>query len=327
MSMPTQTLPSSQSSRMSPNEMSSLNARSELMKKAGSIRGGKGDFAQALKQGQKQGEIPSKDGHKSGLESETRLIKNFDNMLKLLLTGLKNQSPLEPMKSQEFTEQLVQFANVEQAIQTNKQLAEIKDLMDQNQTLANLQLVDRQVNMVSDQVHWKGEPIEITVAPTAENAKRSTISVIAEDGSVVQSFELNSSDYTQKIIWSGTDSKKAAMPHGSYKLMAMSLDEKNVPTALETSVLTRIEGIDFTTDVPTLVAGSVRVPVTSVQQIYAKSAGVVKNEMPPAKPILKEKDASDVPYVPPSAHMDKHQEPLSVAEVLGADSNQNETIK
>ncbi len=311
---------------MTPNELLSSNARSELMKNAGQLRGGKGDFAQALRQGQRQGDLPSKDGHKTGIESETRLIKNFDNMLKLLLTGLKNQSPLEPMKAQEFTEQLVQFANVEQAIQTNKQLADIKELMDQNQTLANLQLVDRQVNLVADRVDWKGEPVEITVAPTAENAKRSFVSVIAGDGTVIQSFELKASANTQKITWEGMDAKKSAMPHGSYKIMAMSLDEKNAPTPLETSVLTRIEGIDFTTEVPTLVAGSVRVPATSVQQIYAKNAVSMKAEKQTQIPPMRAEAPSDAKPVPVSAQMPK-QEPNNLADAGEMPSNESATVK
>jgi flagellar basal-body rod modification protein FlgD len=322
MTIPTQSSPSSHAARMSPNELSGSNAKSDLMKKAGLMRGSKSNFAQALKQG--PGESQATDGHKKGTESETRLIKNFDNMLKLLLTGLKNQSPLEPMKAQEFTEQLVQFANVEQAIQTNKQLAEIKDLMDQNQTLANLQLVDRQVNLVSDRVEWKGEPIEITVAPTAEKAKRSVVSIIAEDGSVIRSFDLRESASTQKITWEGVDAKKSPMPHGSYKIMAMSLDEKNVPTSLETSVLTRVEGIDFTTDVPTLVAGSVRVPVTSVQQIYAKNIVSMNNQTP--KPITKAEAASAAEAMPPMAQMAKQQqEPSNLADMLV--TNEDATIK
>jgi hypothetical protein len=48
---------------------------------------------------------------------------NFDTFLKLLTTQLKNQNPLEPLDTNQFTQQLVQFAQVEQQIKQNDQLA------------------------------------------------------------------------------------------------------------------------------------------------------------------------------------------------------------
>jgi len=50
------------------------------------------------------------------------LAKNFDTFLTLLTTQLKNQNPLEPLDSNQFTQQLVQFAGVEQQMKMNTQL-------------------------------------------------------------------------------------------------------------------------------------------------------------------------------------------------------------
>lgn len=50
------------------------------------------------------------------------LTKNFDTFLTLLTTQLRNQDPLDPLDTEKFTSQLVQFASVEQAIKTNQHL-------------------------------------------------------------------------------------------------------------------------------------------------------------------------------------------------------------
>src|ERR671920_1704384 len=50
------------------------------------------------------------------------LAKNFDTFLSLLTTQLKNQNPLEPLDTNQFTQQLVQFAGVEQQIKSNDTL-------------------------------------------------------------------------------------------------------------------------------------------------------------------------------------------------------------
>ena len=51
-----------------------------------------------------------------------KLTSNFETFLTLLTTQLKNQDPTAPMDSNQFTQQLVQFSQVEQQIQTNTNL-------------------------------------------------------------------------------------------------------------------------------------------------------------------------------------------------------------
>jgi len=55
----------------------------------------------------------------------TRLAENFDTFLTLLTTQLKNQDPLSPMDSTQFTQQLVQMTGVEQQLLTNDLLEKL----------------------------------------------------------------------------------------------------------------------------------------------------------------------------------------------------------
>lgn len=50
---------------------------------------------------------------------KARLADNFDTFLTLLTTQMKNQDPLSPMDSTQFTQQLVQMSGVEQQLLTN----------------------------------------------------------------------------------------------------------------------------------------------------------------------------------------------------------------
>src|SRR6185312_8384343 len=60
----------------------------------------------------------------AGLASDTNTIAgNFDTFLSLLTTQLKNQNPLDPLDTNQFTSQLVQFSSVEQQLQTNDYLS------------------------------------------------------------------------------------------------------------------------------------------------------------------------------------------------------------
>src|SRR6185369_15341862 len=51
--------------------------------------------------------------------SRSTIADNFDTFLQLLTTQLKNQNPLDPLDTNQFTQQLVQFTSVEQQLKTN----------------------------------------------------------------------------------------------------------------------------------------------------------------------------------------------------------------
>src|SRR3982750_3131922 len=61
----------------------------------------------------------------SGALGRARLAENFDTFLSLLTTQLKNQDPLSPLDSNQFTQQLVQMTGVEQQLLTNDLLKKL----------------------------------------------------------------------------------------------------------------------------------------------------------------------------------------------------------
>src|SRR5262249_39509482 len=74
----------------------------------------------------------------SGAISRNTLAGNFDSFLQLLTTQLKNQNPLDPLDTNQFTQQLVQFAQVEQQMKQNQQLETLISI--QKSTQANTAL-------------------------------------------------------------------------------------------------------------------------------------------------------------------------------------------
>ena len=64
---------------------------------------------------------------KTGAASQT-LSADMNTFLTMLTTQLQYQDPLDPMDATEYTNQLVQYSNVEQAIQTNTKLDQLLSL-------------------------------------------------------------------------------------------------------------------------------------------------------------------------------------------------------
>src|ERR1700744_787935 len=68
-----------------------------------------------------------------------QIAGNFQSFLQLLTTQLQNQNPLDPLDTNQFTQQLVEFAGVQQQLNTNDSLATLVSL---NQTAASSQALD-----------------------------------------------------------------------------------------------------------------------------------------------------------------------------------------
>ncbi len=60
-----------------------------------------------------------------GDKDRRTIAQNFDAFLTLLTSQLRNQSPLDPLDANQFTQQLVQFSSVEQQLKTNDYLAQM----------------------------------------------------------------------------------------------------------------------------------------------------------------------------------------------------------
>src|SRR5439155_19639569 len=72
-----------------------------------------------------------------------QIAGNFNSFLTLLTTQLQNQNPLDPLDTNQFTQQLVQFASVEQQLKTNDQLTTLVSLQQTAQSTQALTFVGK----------------------------------------------------------------------------------------------------------------------------------------------------------------------------------------
>ena len=87
--------------------------------------------------------LPAKDGASISSSNGSTLAGNFQSFLTLLTTQLKNQNPLDPLDTNQFTQQLVQFAGVEQQLKTNETLSALIAVQQSAQSTQALGFVGR----------------------------------------------------------------------------------------------------------------------------------------------------------------------------------------
>ncbi|VAV87585.1 Flagellar basal-body rod modification protein FlgD [hydrothermal vent metagenome] len=127
--------------------------------------------------------------------SETKLADDFDQFLTLLTTQLQFQDPLDPMKSSEFTNQLVSFSQVEQSITTNKNL---ENLISQTKTQA-----------MSNAVGYLGK--EVTIETDRAGLRNGVATWEYGLETNAEETKLTVTDSTGKLLFEGLGNNKAGL--------------------------------------------------------------------------------------------------------------------
>lgn len=197
--------------------------------------------------------------------SATGIANNFDQFLTLLTTQLKNQSPLDPMDTNQFTQQLVQFAGVEQQLKTNDTLSSLLSLSAASTAtnavgfMGATVTADGATAQLSDgAAGWK---VNSSAAGTA------TVTIKDASGSVVQTMTRSLVAGDQTLGWDGKTSIGTTAPDGAYTI---SIDGRSVAgdsLTVKTQISGVVDGVDFTSTVPNLKIGSISVPIDKVKGV------------------------------------------------------------
>lgn len=144
-----------------------------------------------------------------------------DEFMKLLVTQMENQNPLEPQDNGEFIAQLAQFSSLEGIDNLNDTMSGFVNSFQSNQALEASMLVGRQVQVQTDTA-WmqQGEPFSgVIELPSSSPSVR--VSIYDESGTLVRNLDLGSrSGGDLDFLWNGTDSSGNVLPSGNYTIKA-----------------------------------------------------------------------------------------------------------
>jgi flagellar basal-body rod modification protein FlgD len=193
--------------------------------------------------------------------SGAAIAENFDTFLLLLTEQLKNQNPLEPLDTHQFTAQLVQFATVEQQMKTNEYLANA-----QSEKVSNAaNLVGLQVSANGTVAQLSGGKAEWTLS--AARGATATIQVLDKDGNVVASKTQVLTAGAQTFTWDGKTSTGGKAPDGDYTISVSARDASGQGVSVKAETTGVVDGVDLSGSSPVLLIGARRVPLADVTSI------------------------------------------------------------
>lgn len=148
-----------------------------------------------------------------------------DKFMKLLVTQLKNQDPLNPMDNAAMTSQLAQLSTVTGINKVNATLESLRTDQAASQSLTATNLIGKGVLVagagvdLSTSTDSAGKSTSTSVfgVDLASPAESVTISIQDKSGATVRTMSMKSTDVgTYPITWDGTTDAKTAAPAGSY---------------------------------------------------------------------------------------------------------------
>ncbi len=207
--------------------------------------------------------------------SNKMLASNFETFLTLLTTQMKNQDPLSPLDSNQFTAQLTQMAGVEQQLLTNDLLTSL--------------LKAQAAGGLDNASNYIGK--EVTAAWTATELRDGKASWAYELGGSADKVNLQVIDSKGAVVWEGQAPDKGAGIHdftwngelkgggkaddgGVYTLKVSAANETGAKVDAQALIRGRVSGVEMYNGEPFLVIGDSLLPlstVISLNEIKAKA--------------------------------------------------------
>lgn len=208
----------------------------------------------------------------STASATSALNDNFSSFLKMLTTQMQNQDPLQPMDTNQMTQQLVQFSQVEQQLGTNSRLDKLLQYQQSTASSTNLAYLGRTVSFKGDTFDYTSG---MTQAPLAyeldSSAKSVRVDILDDKNRTVRSMSGDTTAGTQHVVsWDFKDNSGNTVQPGTYHInVAPVSNSDSVKIKATTYTFGTVSGVGTASDGSTeLTVGSQEVPLSSLTKVY-----------------------------------------------------------
>jgi flagellar basal-body rod modification protein FlgD len=210
-----------------------------------------------------------------------RLADNFSTFLSLLTTQLKNQDPLSPLDSNQFTQQLVQMTGVEQQIASNDLLKKLVSNTGSGIQTA-VSLIGKDVSAVSDDAQLSNGKAD-WVYKLKLDAADTKIEVLNAKGAVVHAeaaTDNKAGDHA--FTWNGKDMSGNKLPDGPYTLRVTAKDSTGAAVTSTTYVQGRVTGVEQQDGATYITVNGGKISWDTVTSVKEPAAAPATPTTPPA---------------------------------------------
>lgn len=209
----------------------------------------------------------------SGAASGTAsLTQTFDSFLLLLTTQLQNQDPLDPMDSDKFTSQLIQFTGVEQSIATNSNLEQLIAMFHANEFSGAVQYIGKSIEAHGATTALANGNAEWSYAIPGQTSE-TTLKVLNDKGLAVFSTTGKIGTGSHNFVWDGKNSAGNPVPDGDYTLIVRAIDPNGDDVDVSINLIGRVTGVQSEAGETQLTIGGVAVALKDILSVKEAPSG------------------------------------------------------
>jgi flagellar basal-body rod modification protein FlgD len=194
-----------------------------------------------------------------------------DDFLKLLVTQLRYQDPMNPSKPEEFAAQLAQFSslesmqNIQDILTTQTQAGQVNTLA----AKANLgtAMIGRSVLAAGDQLESSGSGANSVNVDLGAGGGTTTIEVLDSAGNTVLSKDMGWRASGRQVLTVGS------LPAGEYTYKVTATSTSGADVAVQTYTQGVVDGISFSGGAVVLKSGKLTFPLDNVVEVEPAPAG------------------------------------------------------
>jgi flagellar basal-body rod modification protein FlgD len=190
-----------------------------------------------------------------------------DTFIKLFLTQLQNQDPLNPMDATQLSSQLAQFSSLEQLYNTNENLETLIDSQDSSNRYQVLDLIGKEIEADGDSLSL-GDAGTATGSFTIGSDANCAAVIYDANGNAIKTINLGSikaGDHT--FEWDGTEQDGDEADQGLYSFEIVAEGATGETVTAKTRIKGIVDRVNLDGDEPTLYFGSLSMPLSEITDI------------------------------------------------------------
>ncbi|MCU0538637.1 MAG: hypothetical protein MUF46_01950, partial [Desulfobacterales bacterium] len=205
-----------------------------------------------------------------GIPAATAVSQSMgkDAFLKLLITQLQHQDPLNPADSTEFTAQLAQFSSLEQLSNINTNLDTLKLYQASLNNAQAVGFIGKEILANGNAIEKSGNRPVACEFELPDEAKRVVVTIYDAAGGFVKDIDMSGSfSGYQTLLWDGTDRNGNPAADGSYSFEVQAQGVNGASLSVPTRSRGIVTGVVFENGVTYLLSGRHRFAVGDVLQV------------------------------------------------------------
>jgi flagellar basal-body rod modification protein FlgD len=206
--------------------------------------------------------------NKTASDKTTGIADNFQTFLTLLTTQLQHQNPLDPLDTNQFTQQLVQFAGIEQQLKSNDQLKALVEIEKSAQATQALVYVGNTVAIDGSKAQFDKSA---TWNFHSDKDTSATITITSSTGQTAYTGSYNLKQGSSSFVWDGKGNNGVQWPAGTYTLTATGKDGAGNNVAISTEVQGVVDSVDLSASPPLLSIGGQSYTADKIKRVIRPS--------------------------------------------------------